>query len=64
MSQKKRGQSEAVIVLAMHGAPSLDFPQAELAEFLGLRARLGRGEGGVPDEANARFGELEARVRV
>jgi hypothetical protein len=44
MSKKKRGQSEAVIVLAMHGAPPLDFPQAELVEFLGLQAWLGRGE--------------------
>jgi sirohydrochlorin cobaltochelatase len=64
MSKKKRGQSEAVIVLAMHGAPPLDFPQAELAEFLGLHARLGRGEGRLPDEAEARFKELEARVRA
>lgn len=52
----------AVIVLAMHGAPPLDFPEEELAEFAALHARVARAGGGGP-AAERRFVQLEAKVR-
>jgi sirohydrochlorin cobaltochelatase len=57
-------KAKAVIVLAMHGAPPLDFPTAELAEFFSLHARIGHGEGGAQDASRGRYRELEARVRA
>jgi sirohydrochlorin cobaltochelatase len=55
---------KAVIVLAMHGAPPLDFPEQELAEFYGLQARLARGHGAGPAAAERRWFELEAKIRA
>ena len=51
-----------VIVLAMHGAPALDFPKEELAEFFLLHARGGHGGGGQ-ENLKRRYEELEAKVR-
>jgi len=52
MVEKKRETPKAVIVLAMHGSPPLDFPEGEMTEFMGLHARLGhqhtRGERAKP----------------
>jgi len=53
----------AVIVLAMHGAPPLDFPEPELAEFHALHARLAHAGRSGPAAAERRFLELEAKLR-
>lgn len=36
--------TKSVVVLAMHGAPALDFPRGDLDEFLSLHSRWVRGE--------------------
>lgn len=46
----------------MHGAPPLDFPRDELAEFFALGARLGHGGG--PENLRRRYVEIEAKVRA
>jgi sirohydrochlorin cobaltochelatase len=55
---------KAVIVLAMHGAPPLDFPREELAEFGALHARLANAGGVGPAAAERRFHELEEKMRA
>ncbi len=53
-----------VIVLAMHGAPPRDFPERELAEFMGLHARVEHADrSAVPPPMLARAEELERRVK-
>jgi sirohydrochlorin cobaltochelatase len=54
------------IVLAMHGAPPVDFPGDELAEFFGLHMRLEHGPPGGEQRARleARYAELEEKVRT
>jgi sirohydrochlorin cobaltochelatase len=53
-----------LIVLAMHGAPPRDFPAREMAEFMGLHARLEHADAGaVPPPVRARAADLERRVR-
>lgn len=54
------------IVLAMHGAPPVDFPGEELAEFFGLHMRLEHGPPGGEQRARleARYEELEEKVRT
>ncbi len=53
-----------LIVLAMHGAPPADFPERELAEFMGLHARVEHGgSAAVPPPMRARAEELEQRVK-
>lgn len=54
------------IVLAMHGAPSIDFPGDELAEFFGLHMRLEHGAPGGEQRTHleARYAELEEKVRT
>jgi sirohydrochlorin cobaltochelatase len=54
----------SIILLAMHGAPPLDFPKSELAEFFGLHAKIGHTGGPVPDHLVTRYRKLEARVRA
>ena len=58
---------ETIIVLAMHGAPALDFPPADLAELMSLHGRLAspRAAGGEERAALvARHDALDARVRA
>jgi sirohydrochlorin cobaltochelatase len=64
MGDKKAERPKAVIVLAMHGAPPLDFPGEEMAEFMGLYAHIGHAPG--PDTAaqSQRYKELEAKMRA
>jgi sirohydrochlorin cobaltochelatase len=58
-------KAKAVIVLAMHGAPPLDFPRPELAEFFGLEAKTGHGRAGeCRDASRLRFQELETKMRA
>jgi sirohydrochlorin cobaltochelatase len=53
-----------LIVLAMHGAPPRDFPERELAEFMGLHARVEHADPAtVPPPMRARAEELERRVK-
>ncbi len=54
----------SIIVLAMHGAPPLDFPKAELSEFFGLHAKVGHTGHPVPEHLVTRYRKLEARVRA
>ena len=49
---------KTAIVLAMHGAPPLDFPRKELAEFFELHSRRESGGGGE------RLSALEAKMRA
>ncbi|MGA2362444.1 MAG: CbiX/SirB N-terminal domain-containing protein [Candidatus Aminicenantales bacterium] len=55
---------KAVIVLAMQGAPPLDFPEQELAEFTNLQARLAHTFGAGETAAHRRYAELEAKIRT
>jgi sirohydrochlorin cobaltochelatase len=55
---------KAMIVLAMHGAPPLDFPQEEIAEFFGLQARLAHAGGSGQAAAQRRYLELEEKIRT
>ena len=53
-----------VIVLAMHGAPPMDFPKEELSEFFKLHVQMES----VPEHARSaikpRYDELETRIRT
>lgn len=53
-----------VILLAMHGAPPVDFPSSDLAELFCLRARMLISNG--PEQAlyERQCGELEAKMRA
>jgi sirohydrochlorin cobaltochelatase len=54
-----------LIVLAMHGAPPRDFPDRELAEFMGLHARVEHADPAtVPPPMRARAEELERQVKA
>lgn len=50
------------IVLAMHGAPALDFPREKLHEFLGLHSHTEHHHGGG-DGHDERYHELETEIR-
>jgi hypothetical protein len=54
---------KAVIVLAMHGAPPLDFPEEELGEFFNLHSRLAHAYGAGPAAAQRRWRELAGAGR-
>jgi sirohydrochlorin cobaltochelatase len=64
MVEKKRDKLKAVIVLAMHGAPPLDFPKGEMAEFMGLHSRLGPAAGPMAGADKLRYDQLEAKMRA
>jgi sirohydrochlorin cobaltochelatase len=64
MESKKLGRPKAIIVLAMHGAPPLDFPPEEMSEFMGLHARVGHGTGAEADALRRRYLDLEAKMRA
>lgn len=52
-----------MIVLAMHGAPPLDYPRAELSEFFNLHSRM---EHASPEQRAAiadRYYQLDRKVR-
>ena len=53
----------SVIVLAMHGAPPLDFPKKELMEFLDLHSRVAHARELLPAALARRYQELEERIR-
>jgi len=59
---RKNGAAAPAVVLAMHGAPPLDFPKNELAEFFMLHARVGHGGAG-PNNLKRRYEKLEAKMR-
>ncbi len=50
----------------MHGVPPRDFPRREIAELMALQGRLEHGAVPPPERpaAEARFAELDARVRA
>ena len=55
---------KTLIVLAMHGAPSNDYPKRELCEFFSLHNRI---EHASPSERAAmkpRFAELDQKIRA
>lgn len=52
-----------MIILAMHGAPPLDYPRAELGEFFDLRRRLERAPQEQRQELLARWEELDRKIR-
>jgi len=64
MAESKREKPKAVIVLAMHGSPPLDFPHDELTEFMRLYAGLGHAPGPAVTAQRARYSELEAKMRT
>lgn len=53
-----------IVVLAMHGAPPLDFPRDELAEFFGLHAQLEHTRGADYGPLRDRFAHLERKMRL
>lgn len=64
MAEKKRDKPKAVIVLAMHGSPPLDFPKDEMAEFMGLHSQLGHASGPMASGRKLRYDQLEAKIRA
>jgi sirohydrochlorin ferrochelatase len=64
MAEKKRDKPKAVIVLAMHGAPPLDFPESERAEFMILHSRLGHTSAAMTSDQKLRYDQLEAKMRT
>ena len=64
MVVKKRDKPKAVIVLAMHGSPPLDFPEGEMAEFMGLHSQLGHKHGQEAVAQKTRYDQLEAKIRA
>lgn len=59
----KREKKEEIIVLAMHGAPPLDFPPHELRLYFELAWRREHGPGNISAEAEANFSRLEEKIR-
>jgi sirohydrochlorin cobaltochelatase len=55
--------NNAVIVLAMHGAPPIDFPKGEFAEMMGLQMRLESIPGPERAPLERRHADLEAKMR-
>ena len=53
-----------VILLATHGAPPRDFPEREMAELMGLHARLEHASGPERAALERRYGELDAKMRA
>jgi sirohydrochlorin cobaltochelatase len=57
------GDMKIMIVLAMHGAPSLDFPKDELKEFMNLYGQMHHVPEHVLEKIKPRYDELEAKMR-
>ncbi len=53
-----------MILLAMHGVPPADFPPSELGEFFRLHSFAESGLRGVRDFPEARYRELERKMRL
>lgn len=53
-----------IIILAMHGAPPLDFPPQETAELFSLHSRLEHYRGPERPALERRYAELEAKMRA
>jgi sirohydrochlorin cobaltochelatase len=51
------------IVLAMHGAPPIDFPPGEVAELMSLHGQLGHAPSPRRETVQRRYDELDARMR-
>jgi sirohydrochlorin cobaltochelatase len=51
------------IILAMHGAPPLDFPKEELTEFFKLHVQMEQLPPQMQDNIRPRYEELEKKVR-
>jgi sirohydrochlorin cobaltochelatase len=54
----------AVIVLAMHGAPPNDFSPCELSEYFNLHMQLEQMRGPQHATLEARYAELDAKIRA
>lgn len=54
---------KVVIVLAMHGAPPLDFPKAELGEFMSIQTAMEHAHGQSYSFWRRRYDELEQKMR-
>ena len=54
----------SIIVLAMHGAPPNDFSPHELGEYFGLHMQLEQMRGPQRATLEARYAELDAKVRA
>ena len=54
---------DIAIVLAMHGAPPLDFPPQEAAEFFRLHGRLEHASASERSELGKRYRELNKKMR-
>lgn len=63
MVEKKQDKPKAVILLAMHGSPPLDFPAGEMAEFMALHSQLGHAPGPMASAHKLRYDQLEAKMR-
>lgn len=55
---------KTIIVLAMHGVPSNDFPKNELTELFSLHARLEHSHGAEQETMTRRYNELDAKMRT
>jgi sirohydrochlorin cobaltochelatase len=53
-----------MIVLAMHGAPPLDYPRDELAEFFNLHARMEHAAPEQRADIEMRYAELDSKIRA
>ena len=57
------GTAGRVVVLAMHGAPPLDYPRGELAEFFSLHSRMEHAPAEQRAGIEARYTELDRKIR-
>jgi sirohydrochlorin cobaltochelatase len=55
---------KAIVVLVMHGAPPNDFPEHDIAELVGLQARLKGATGVERVTIESRRLELDAKMRA
>jgi sirohydrochlorin cobaltochelatase len=53
-----------VILLAMHGAPPNDFPPAETTELFNLHFQLEHMPKGIRPDLEARYSQLDAKMRA
>ena len=63
ISHKINNKGKYGVVLAMHGAPPLGFPQEEIMELMGLHQRLHGASAAEKRRLKIRHDELENKVR-